>query len=180
MTKVLKYARIERERRYLLSMPPVGLNMDGDYSRIVDLYVPNTRMRLRRIEKPSGHVLEYKLTQKYPCENQSPQHRIITNIYLDLVEYEKMSILGGRKLIKRRYEYWWDEHRYIIDVFAGHLRGLILAEIETLDDKALGNLPLPPFAICEVTGESFFTGGCLARLSSAEFREWLRQAKLAL
>ena len=180
MTKVPKDAFMQYERRYLLSMPPVGLNMDGDYSRIVDLYVPNTRMRLRRIETPSGHVLAYKLTQKYACEDESPQHNIITSICLDLAEYEKMSILGGRKLIKRRYDYVWNKRRYMIDVFAGHLRGLILAEVEMQDgDQALVELPLPPFAVCDVTNQAFFTGGVLAQLSAAEFREWLHEMQVS-
>lgn len=173
MDNIYKYAHIERERRFLLLAPPEGLKLDGDYNRIVDLYLPNTRLRLRRVETAEGQVIAYKMTQKYASEEKPDHQRVITNIYLDANEYAKMSRLGGRQLVKRRYFYDYNDDHYAIDIFAGHLRGLVLAEIESIDDLALSQLVPPPFAIREVTQDPFFTGGHLAQLTAAQFREWL-------
>lgn len=175
MNNIYKYAHIECERRFLLLAPPEGLKLDGDYSRIVDLYFPDTRLRLRRMETAEGQVIAYKMTQKYASEEQPDHQRVITNLYLDANEYAEMSRLGGRQLVKRRYTYYYDNDRYAIDIFAGHLRGLVLAEIESTDDAALSQLVPPPFAIREVTRDPFFTGGYLAQLTAVQFREWLVQ-----
>src|SRR5947208_1185160 len=43
-----KYARIERERRFLLADPPPSAAVTGRH-RITDRYLPGTRLRLRRI-----------------------------------------------------------------------------------------------------------------------------------
>jgi CYTH domain-containing protein len=173
MNNLNKYAHIERERRFLLLAPPPDLDLEGTYSRIIDRYIPDTRMRLRRMETPNGRVLAYKMTQKFVQENQPAHQCMITNIYLEVHEYEKMACLGGIELIKRRYHYHDDDIRYSIDVFSGPLRGLVLAEVESLSDAELLGLRPPSFALCEVTNNQFFTGGNLVQLSSAEFRAWL-------
>ncbi len=49
-----KYAQIERERRYLLRGLPAVLQGSGDYVRIVDRYLPESALRLRRMERPNG------------------------------------------------------------------------------------------------------------------------------
>ena len=57
-----KYARIERERRFLLAGPPLPMAVAGR-RRITDRYLPGTRLRLRRIDNlPSGDR-EFKITQ---------------------------------------------------------------------------------------------------------------------
>ena len=44
-----KYARIERERRFLLAGPPPAAAVTAR-RRITDRYLPGTRLRLRRID----------------------------------------------------------------------------------------------------------------------------------
>ncbi|MCB0035813.1 MAG: hypothetical protein KDE51_17400 [Anaerolineales bacterium] len=173
MINLQKYAHIERERRFLLATPPADLVLEGGYSRIVDCYIPDTRMRLRRIETPDGRVLAYKMTQKFVCEGQPSHQSMITNIYLEPHEYETFNCLAGRQLIKRRYPYWYEGVQYVIDLFSGPLRGLVLAEVERASDNDLLRLTPPPFAIGEVTDDPFFTGGRLVQLSAADFRVWL-------
>lgn len=171
-----KYARIEDERRFLLRSLPADLN-DPDPKRIVDLYWPETRMRLRRIETLDGEVLQRKLTQKYPDSQRPLQETVITNIYLSEQEYALFAPLEGAVLQKTRHRYLHRGSGYSIDVFEGVLEGLILAELEA----GQGVLPagsVPDFAFCEVTEEPAFTGGKLVQLTLDELTalldEWLR------
>jgi CYTH domain-containing protein len=166
----MKYARIERERRFLVRDLPADLP-STDYQRILDRYIPGTRLRLRRIETPAGETLALKLTQKYLAVGSET---IITNLYLNEVEYQQLDVLAGSPLHKRRYAYRYRNHHYSIDVFEGHLLGLILCEVEAESDERLLAAPIPPFATREVTDDPFFTGGRLATLTSAHI-----QARLA-
>ncbi|MGI8869853.1 MAG: hypothetical protein ACR2F6_13650 [Mycobacteriales bacterium] len=86
--KELKYARAERERRFLLRMPPT----DGIVRtvRIADRYLLGTRLRLRRVTETisaDGAIgrTDYKLTQKVPAPGGEPG--LITTMYLDAAEY---------------------------------------------------------------------------------------------
>jgi hypothetical protein len=60
---IMKYARTERERRFLLQRLPDGLPVA--YRRIRDWYLDGTRLRLRCVEDGDGNVLDLKLGQKY-------------------------------------------------------------------------------------------------------------------
>jgi len=60
-----KYAKIEQERRFLLRSMPEDMPGDEDFIRIIDRYIPGTRLRLRRMESPLGDALIFKLGQKY-------------------------------------------------------------------------------------------------------------------
>jgi CYTH domain-containing protein len=164
----MKYARIERERRFLVRELPADL-FPADYQRILDRYIPGTRLRLRRIESPAGETLALKLTQKYPAQDGGAD-TVITNLYLSEAEYALLDVLDGLPLCKRRYAYQHGDYRYSIDVFEGQLLGLILCEIEADSSEMLAAVPIPPFAIREVTDDPFFTGGRLVTLTSAEIR----------
>ena len=73
-----RYAHPEYERRLLLREVPRGLD-ESAHARIVDYYIPDTRMRLRRIEWPYQGVVEYKLGLKFPdlpCRTAVSRSRI--------------------------------------------------------------------------------------------------------
>ena len=57
MYNPLKYAWIEEERRFLLGSNPLESTPAESFNRIIDRYITGTRLRLRRIESPSGEVL---------------------------------------------------------------------------------------------------------------------------
>ncbi len=155
----MKYARIERERRYLLAQLPPGLTPDSPHTRIIDRYIPGTRLRLRRMEDETGKVTALKLTQKYDPPVGTGLETIITNLYLNETEFQTLACLEGPTLHKRRYPYPFNGRTYVIDVFEGPLNGLILCELE-LDEQTAAQ-PIPPFAVCEVTDDPTFTGGHL-------------------
>ena len=173
MYNPLKYARIEEERRFLLESIPENLSAVESFNRVIDFYIPGTRLRLRRIESSSGEALVFKLGQKYETPDQKSHQIIMTNIYLNEAEYQALAVLGGSTLTKRRYPNHYDGHYYSLDVFEGNLDGLVMAEIESQPGVDITSLPVPEFATREVTDDPLFTGGELAELSKDQFQAWL-------
>lgn len=163
MTPRLKYARIERERRYLLAAAPPELVNDVG-RRIEDRYLAGTRLRLRRTLGADGAVIEHKLTRKVDVD---PMHRVVATLDLEANEFERLTVLPAAVLVKHRHPHAWRGLRYGIDVFSGALAGLVLAEVEVDSDANLAALPLPPFAHCEVSERMEFTGAALATTDPA-------------
>lgn len=168
-----KYARLERERRYLVCGLPEGFTSGREFLRISDLYISGTRLRLRRIEDKNGQVVSRKLGQKFASQSNLAEATMMTNFYLDEAEYKTLAVLAGTWIAKRRYPFDYDERRFSLAVFEGALTGLILCEIELLTDEAPA-LKLPLFVSREVTSDLFFTGGSLAKISQEELTERLR------
>lgn len=157
-----KYARWEHERRYLLHEPPPDLDLDRPEQRIEDVYLPDTRLRLRKVVLADGLVLR-KLTQKWLTGSFGTAE--MTTLYLDEAEWELISgALTGLRLDKWRYRYPEERGPYVIDVFRGGLRGLVLAEIELPTPDALAAHRMPAWAIRDVTDDQAYRGGNLARL----------------
>ena len=164
----MKYAKIERERRFLLTELPSDLDLNDGYQRIIDRYIVGTRLRLRRMETATGDRVDLKLTQKYDADGQPGERTIITNFYLNEAEYTLLLGLEAQILTKRRYRYDWQGQRWSIDCFEGALQGLILAEIEFDSDQTMAALEFPPFAKTEVTHDARFTGGVLVTISTEQ------------
>lgn len=167
----MKYARIERERRYFLTHLPPGLTPDSSHTRIVDLYITGTRLRLRQMEDEHGNITALKLTQKYDPPNGVGLETIITNLYLNEPEYQALACLQGKQLIKCRYAYPFAGRTFSLDVFEGELEGLILCEIEFDENTASQPFDVPPFVLREVTNDPFFTGGHLIHCTFADIQQ---------
>jgi hypothetical protein len=139
----LKYAHVERERRFLLAALP---DLSGArVLRITDRYLDGTRLRLRTIEE-DGHPTVHKLGQKIRLEGVSTNAH--TTLYLSAAEHQGLCHLPGHELRKTRYvKGGW--------AFDRHENGLLLAETESEAE--------PWFAVVrEVTDEEAYTGGRLA------------------
>jgi len=158
-----KYARPERERRFLLAGLPSGAPIVRT-AVITDHYLLGTRVRLRRsVETADGSTTTvYKLTQKVPASDGGPG--LITTLYLTPIEYETLGVLPARQLRKTRHSI----PPFGIDVFDAPLHGLTTAEIEFTSDAAMQALVPPPFAIAEVTRDVRFTGGRLVTTTHDE------------
>ena len=155
----MKYAKIERERRYLLHELPADFSLDAAHSIIVDRYIRNARFRLRRMTSSMTGESIYKLTQKF-AHTANLAAVQITNTYLNEREYALFAQLPADELHKRRYRYG----DWVIDVFEGILTGLILAEQEVASDEELASMVMPAFAVADVTEELRYTGGELAKI----------------
>jgi len=139
----LKYAHVERERRFLLdALPDLG---GARVLRLTDRYVDGTRLRLRTVEE-DGHPTVHKLGQKIRLDGVSANAH--TTMYLSAAEHTGLARLPARELRKTRHllGHW---------AFDVHESGLLLAETETNEE------PWFPY-VREVTDEEAFSGGSLA------------------
>jgi len=173
--RIGKYACLEVEYRYLLSMIPDDLLDSPQSWLITDWYFPNTRLRLRHMKSLSGDEHIYKLTQKYRSETQNAYETIITNMYLTEAEYNYFEALEAKILKKKRYQYSLPNFSLSIDVFEGRHQGLILAEMEVEKKTGVDELALPSFVLKDVTEDPFFTGGNLVTMTDGEYRQGLSQ-----
>ena len=93
----------------------------------------------------------------------------MTTIYLSPAEYAALDGLAGHELAKTRHELADGDVCWAIDVFAGSLDGLVLAEIEYADEDAMArHTALPQWILAEVTDDPSLSGAALARLSASE------------
>jgi CYTH domain-containing protein len=150
-----KYARPERERRFVVTEVPEPL----EHGRLIeDRYLDGGTLRLRAVRGDGAPV--YKLTQKVRA-GVGPAEVSITNLYLSEDEYRMLVALPGSDLVKTRSLC----QGFAVDVFHGPLEGLVLAELEVEDLQA--ELDLPDWICCEVTHDDTFSGGALASRTSA-------------
>lgn len=170
-----KYARVERERRYLLQDLPEGLTRASPHVQITDNYITGTRLRLRKIRDPQTNKWTVKLTQKFAPDGEDFSRTIITNIYLNALEVEMLAVSDANEIRKNRYPFEFEGRRFSVDMFLGDLFGLVLAEVSFETDDELNNFQRPPFAIADVTDNELFTGGKLSQMSFADIREAIKR-----
>ena len=175
-----KYARIERERRYLLEDLPEGLTRADPHLQITDNYLTGTRLRLRKVRDPKTNKWTVKFTQKFAPDPQDLSRTIITNIYLSALEAETLSVFDdANEIRKNRYHFEVDGRMFAIDMFLGDLFGLVLAEVSFDTDLELDNFPTPLFAIADVTNNENFSGGRLSEITFADLRDEVVRYALA-
>jgi CYTH domain-containing protein len=174
-----QYARVERERRYLLQDLPEGMSRASPHVQITDNYLTGTRLRLRKIRDPQTNKWTAKLTQKFASDAGDFSRTIITNIYLNALEAETLAVFAANEIRKNRYPFEFEGRKFSVDMFLGDLFGLVLAEVSFETDEELHNFPRPPFAIADVTGTELFTGGRLCELSFADIRKEILRSGLA-
>ena len=174
-----KYARVERERRYLLQDLPEGLTRASHHVQITDNYITGTRLRLRKVRDPQTNKWTVKFTQKFAPHPEDLSRTLITNSYLNASEYEVLSVFEANEIRKNRYSFEFEGRRFSVDMFLGDLFGLVLAEVSFETDDELENFAKPPFAIAEVTNNKLFTGGELSQLTFSDIREEIVKSGMA-
>ena len=173
-----KYARLERERRYLLQELPEGLTRADPHVQITDNYITGTRLRIRKVRDPKTNRWTVKFTQKFAPVPTDFSRTLITNIYLNALEAEALSVFEANEIRKNRYPFQWGGRDFSIDMFLGDLFGLVLAEVSFETDDELDNFPKPPFAIADVTNNEVFTGGSLCQLTFEDIRNEIMKSGL--
>lgn len=153
MSVSLKYAVVERERRFLLASLPKGVVSTEE---IVDWYVVGTRLRLREMRGPDGIVVR-KLSHKVRLSD-GPAEVACTNIYLDDQEWEVLRGLPARVLRKKRHLLHRDGLVVAVDE---HEDGTLVAEI---DDRDQPSQPVPEWlgVVTDVSDDERWTGASLA------------------
>jgi CYTH domain-containing protein len=166
-----KYARVERERRYLLRDLPEGMTRADPHLQITDNYMTGSRLRLRKVREPRTNKWTVKFTQKFAPNPADLSRTIITNTYLNALEAEVLStVFNSNEIRKNRYPFEFDGRKFSVDMFLGDLFGLVLAEVSFETDGELDQFPNPPFALADVTNEELFTGGRLCQVTFSEIR----------
>ena len=165
-----KYARVERERRYLLQDLPAPLTRADAHLQITDNYITGSRLRIRKVRDPRTNKWTVKFTQKFAPDPDDLSRTIITNTYLNALEAEVLSVFDTNEIRKNRYPFEFEGRKFGIDMFLGDLFGLVLAEVSFDNDEELDNFPRPPFALADVTNEPLFTGGRLCELTFSDVR----------
>jgi CYTH domain-containing protein len=155
----LKYAVVERERRYLLARLPGRVTSTRE---IIDRYVAGTRLRLREVREADGTVTR-KLGHKVRL-GTGPAEVACTNLYLDDEEWALLTALPAQLLRKRRHLVRRDGWVVAIDE---HEDGTLVAEIDDGDEPS--NL-VPDWldVVADVSADEAWTGAALARTACQE------------
>jgi CYTH domain-containing protein len=150
----LKYAVVERERRFLVARLPEGVI---GTKQIIDSYLTGTRLRLREVHEIDGTVVR-KLSHKVRL-SEGPAEVACTNLYLDDAEWAVLAALPARVLRKKRHMVQRDGLLVAIDE---HEDGTLVAEI---DDRDVPSWVVPAWldTLEEVSGNEAWTGASLAR-----------------
>ena len=154
MSEAPKYSRLEIERRWLVDLSAVDL-ASASFREIEDLYVDDTRLRLRKVSGSNGVV--YKLGKKYGRTTSLSEP--ITNLYLTEGGIRHLADLPGRRTRKRRYSL----SRGSVDVYLEPITDVAVFEVEFDDEKSAKEYEPPPFVTREVTNETAYSGASLAK-----------------
>ena len=129
---------------------------------ITDLYVTDSRLRLREARPIGGGAPRLRFSRKADVDART---RLITSIYLPEDEFAVLArSLPGVRLEKLRHRLRKVQGVTIaVDEFEGDLKGLFLAEAEFDTEERLATFPVPEFALREVTDDPRYTGSNLAR-----------------
>jgi CYTH domain-containing protein len=152
------FTSVEHERRWLCREVPHERILHSE--AITDLYVAGTRLRLREARPIGGGAPKLRFSRKADVDTRT---RLITSIYLPEEEFAVLaaSLPGVRiKKLRHRLQSPVDVAMHV-DEFQDALGGLIMVEAECNTAHRLAALPMPDFAVREVTDDPRFTGGHL-------------------
>ena len=158
-----KYARPERERRFVLAAVPGDAT---DAREIVDRYVIGSRLRVRSVTTAAGTT--HKLGHKVRPDPDDPGLVMHTSMYLSPAEFEVLAALPANVLQKTRRSLRHGRPVMSVDEFHDVLAGLITAEVDFPDDTQMRAFVPPDLCVAEVSRDERFTGGRLATTSRAE------------
>jgi CYTH domain-containing protein len=151
---------LEIERRFLVNES--NLNLPKDKKRIKQAYLLSDSKQALRVRMIGS---DYFLTYKY---KKSGINRYEFEYPISKEDGEKLiSLSDAIIIVKDRYYITFDDHLWEIDVFYGENKGLIIAEIELIDENE--NVSLPNWIGKEIsTDEKYFN----FNLSKVPFSVW--------
>ncbi len=178
-----KTYRTELRRVFLIADLPEPLTRASQHLQIFDNYIENTRLRLRSVRSPDTKEWTFILQQRFPV-GADLSHWKIAEIYLNDAEHQAFERFEGRKIKinerlesneirKNRYFLEIGGRQIEFDIYLGDLWGLNLARVCFETENELKNYEVPPFAVFEVTNNSFFTGENLVGKKFADVCEEL-------
>ncbi|MBB2921356.1 hypothetical protein [Cellulomonas cellasea] len=94
---------------------------------------------------------------------------------IDVAVGLQMIRLGGARVVKNRYSIWLGSDGWVVDVFGGANRPLVIAECER--GGPVTDLTIPAFCVTEVTDDRRFANDAL---SGAPYSGWAAQFEAEL
>lgn len=153
-----KTSDIERYRLFLVDKLPEPLTHASSHLQIFDDYLPDTRIRLRKIRDPYSKAWTYWMQQRTVSGDEKSSVRRITEIHLNDAEYGFFERFEHLEIRKNRYFHEFDLYVVAFDVYLGDLSGLTTARVDFKSDLEKENFLVPPFAVFEITNDPFFAG----------------------
>jgi adenylate cyclase len=149
---------IEIERKFLVAEPPSDLSrwpssaIEQGYLAVAD---DGTEVRVRRRDRGAA-VLAVK--------SGGGRRRVEEEIDIEPERFDRLwPLTQGRRIEKQRYEIPTDDGHVIeLDVYAGDLDGLVVAEVEFDSDEEADAFAPPPWFQREVTDDPRYKNQRLA------------------
>lgn len=157
-----KTNKTEFQRTFLTEALPEPLTRASRHLQFFDNYIANTRMRLRSIRDPETKAWTHILQQRFPAHGSDISCLKVAEMHLNEAEHDRFKLFEGNEIRKNRYFHEFERKSFAFDVFLGDLWGLNMAKVEFDSADSLNTFEPPPFAIFEVTTNSFFFGDNLA------------------
>ncbi|MFL6129578.1 MAG: hypothetical protein ACJ73E_11000 [Mycobacteriales bacterium] len=168
MTLVCTGDGLRLERRFLLPALPRALAA-GTAWLVEERYLAGTGLALRRAVSPIGPAMgarpELTLVQRVRAASDRTV-RVTLAEPLRPETYAALRRLPAGVLVWRRYPVRLAGWPCGVDVFAGELSGLVLAQAAFGSAAEVARFPAPVYAVAEVTGDERFGEDELARTSA--------------
>ncbi len=149
---------IELEKTYLAKFLPEKLQL-CPFKEIIDIYIPNEKNHSTLRIRKCGDT--YEITKKQPEHGGDSSKQTEHTISLTPMEFNLLRTIPGKRVHKIRYYYPYHERTIEIDVFQKPLQGLVLVDVEFLNEGEKDAFQMPPFCLREVTQELLLAGGML-------------------
>lgn len=162
---------LELELTYLAASIPEKINQTNPI-RLIDIYIPqdpDVHAKLRIRKKGDTYVMTKKILLKAGDASKQNEY----DIPLDEREFNELSKISDRKIIKDRYQIMLGGKMAEVDIFRDNLKGLVVIdfEFETFDDQK--SFIAPKECLADVTQEDFIAGGNLAGLEYSDIQTHL-------
>ena len=149
---------LEIEKTYLAKCLPDDVLL-SPFKDIIDIFITISDASTIRLRK-SGE--EYTLTKKIKEKENDASSQMEFTIPLDESEFLLFEKMSSKVIEKRRYFYRHERSVLEIDIFTGHLKGLVIIECEFRNRSEYNAFIMPEFCLIEVTQENFIAGKFLA------------------
>ena len=153
-----KTYQTEFRRVFLFRELPEPMTRADAHLQLFDNYIENTRLRLRYIRVPHTKEQTWILEHRIPADETNGGVWKTSEIFLNEEEYKIFETFEGREIRKNRYFLELEGKALALDVHLGDLRGLNVALVNFETEQEMRHFEAPPFALLEVTNDSFFYG----------------------
>jgi len=164
-----KTYRTEFVRTYLIDALPSPMTAASSHLQIFDNYIANTRMRLRSVRVPETKEWTRVLQQRFPARYDN-SHWKIAEMNLNESEYAQLQAFEGTEIRKNRYFHEFDSRMMAFDVYLGPLWGVNRVRVDFETEAEQNDFLPPPFAVFEISNESFFDDANLVHRTFEEVK----------